>query len=136
MTKPDKWIVILLRVSAVVLLMAVPTIVLPFDWMNATHAFLGLGELPRVPIVEYLARSESCLYSILGVATLILSFDVERYRPLISFWATGHVLGGACLLIIDISAGMPWFWTIAEGPGLIAIGGAVFVLQRAANRSS
>ena len=58
MTKSDKVLVILLRFGGVIALFAVVAVVMPTSWMAATHRWLGLGEMPTGPVVEYLARSD------------------------------------------------------------------------------
>ena len=112
----------LLRFGGTVVVLAFPTMLLPGDWMAAAHRWLGLGELPRTPIVEYLARSTSALYGFHGVLLLIVARDPQRYRPIVCYIATMNVLFGAMLLAIDLHAGMPALWTLVEGPGIAALG--------------
>jgi hypothetical protein len=113
----------LLRLSGGLELLAVPFIVFPLSGMNFIHdRYLGLGPLPPGPIVEYLARTLSAVYAVHGAVLVGLSLNVERYRPLIAFVGLLHVLAGITFLGIDVSAGMPWFWTVSEGPP-VAIGG-------------
>lgn len=112
----------LLRFGGVVVIMAFPTLLLPAEWMAAAHQWLGLGELPRAPIVEYLARSASALYGFHGVLLLIVAGDPQRYRPIVRYLAVMNILLGGMLLAIDLHAGMPTWWTLAEGPGIIALG--------------
>ena len=60
MTKSDKVLVILFRyLLGIGSLFALVPVVMPWSWMAATHRWLGLGEMPSGPIVEYLARSLS-----------------------------------------------------------------------------
>ena len=94
----------------------------PHEWMVAAHRWLGLGELPRAPIVEYLARSASALYGFHGVLLLIVAGDPQRYRPIVRYLAAMNVLLGGMLLAIDLHTGMPAWWTLAEGPVIIALG--------------
>lgn len=123
-----KW---LLRLIGGVELCAIPFLLFPFAWMNEVHnRILGLGPLPTAPIVEYMARSLCVMYALHGVIVFRLSFDVSRYRPLIGFLGYLHIVLGAVVLAIDLSAGLPWWWIAGEGPG-IAIGGVmVLVLAR------
>ena len=79
----EKWMIVLLRLTAVVLLTALFPAVMPFAWMDATHQWLGLGKLPDAPIVGYLTRSLSALYAVHGVLVLYLSLDVRRFLPVI-----------------------------------------------------
>jgi hypothetical protein len=117
-----------LRIAAGVLLLAFPAVLLPFAWMQAVHRWLGMGELPERPILAYLARSLSGFYGIHGLLLLFVSFDVRRYLPLIRFILAVSALGGVGLLVIDLTAGMPWFWTWTEGPSLIVFYGLLLGL--------
>jgi hypothetical protein len=125
MDRAERWLVLLLRVSAGVLLLATAAIFLPTAWMQATHHALGLGELPDLPVIQYLTRSLSGLYAFHGLFVLYVSFDVRRYLPLIRFVSLASALGGLCLLAIDLAAGMPWFWTLGEGPSLVLFYGII-----------
>src|SRR5262245_2018331 len=113
----------LLRLSGGLELLSVPFIVFPLSGMNYVHErYLGLGPLPSGTIVEYLARTLSAVYAVHGAVLVGLSLNVERYRPLIAFVGLLHVVAGITFLGIDVSAGMPWFWTVNEGPP-VTIGG-------------
>ena len=128
-----KW---LLRLVGGVELCATPFILFPVGWMDAVHdRVLGLGPLPRAPVVEYMARSLSALYAVHGAVVFRLSFDVPRFRPLVGFLGWLHVLFGLTILGTDLAAGLPWYWAAAEGPG-IAVGGVlVLILNRAGGRN-
>ena len=54
MNRPEKALVLLLRLSAVLLLTAIVPAVMPFAWMKSIHRLLGMGELPEGPIIGYL----------------------------------------------------------------------------------
>jgi hypothetical protein len=56
MTKSDKALVLLLRFVGVSALFALVAVFMPVSWMAATHRWLGPGEMPTGPVVEYLAR--------------------------------------------------------------------------------
>ena len=49
----------LLIFNGLMTLLALLAVFLPTDWMDGFHRELGLGPLPRRPIVEYLTRSVS-----------------------------------------------------------------------------
>jgi hypothetical protein len=98
--------------------------------MASSHEALGLGEFPRAPVVEYLARSIAALYGFHGVLLLILSTDPPRYRPLLWYVAAMNVAFGTIMVAIDAEAGMPAYWTIGEGPPIIAFGIIVCLLTR------
>jgi hypothetical protein len=96
--------------------------------MAATHRWLGLGEMPTGPIVEYLARSLSAFYALVGALCLVMASDLDRYRPLMRFFGVCLALLGILLTGVDLAAGMPWWWTAFEGPGAVAIGAFVYFL--------
>jgi len=112
----------LLRLGGVVTASAFATIFLPEEWMASSHAWLGLGEFPRAPIVDYLARSLAALYGFHGVLLLIVARDPLTLRPIVSYVASVNVAFGAIMLGIDLYAGMPTWWTLGEGPPIAALG--------------
>ena len=127
-------LVALLRLSALGTMIAFFAILLPVEWMVATHARVGLGEFPQVPIMQYLTRSIAALYGFHGVFVWIVSTDPVRYRAFVWFTATMNIVFGAMMLAIDLYAGMPALWTAIEGPGIMAIGIAIALAARAQGR--
>jgi hypothetical protein len=112
----------LLRLAGVITASAFVAILIPVDWMAATHRWLGLGEFPRAPVVVYLARSIAALYGFHGLLLLLISTDPVRYRVIIWFAAFMIIAFGLIVLAIDLHTGMPAFWTIGEGPPIVALG--------------
>jgi hypothetical protein len=128
--RQERVLVVLLRLSGCILLLAFPAMLLPLPWMAATHRWLGLGAYPESTIVEYLSRSISALYGIHGGLVLVVSTNVRRYARIVAYLAATNVLFGTFMLLIDLDSGMPWFWTISEGPPLIAFGALLLFLLR------
>jgi len=127
----EKLLVLLLRVGGTVMLLAWPTIVLPTDWMAASHRWLGLGAFPDAPLTQYLTRSIAMLYAIHGGFLWVLSTDVRRFAPLILYLSSMNVVFGAIVLGVDVWAGMPWYWTVGEGPPVAGVGALqLFLLRR------
>ena len=126
----ERLLVGLLRLGGVVTVCAFFAIVLPTEWMASSHRALGLGEFPRAPVVEYLARSIAALYGFHGVLLLILSSDPRRYRPLLWYVASMNVVFGSMVTVIDVEAGMPAYWTAGEGPPIVAFGVIIGLLNR------
>ena len=124
----------LLRFGAVITGVAFLTVPLPVESMASTHRWLGLGDLPQAPIVEYLARSVAALYGFHGVLLFLLSTDVNRYAPIISYIAVMNVVLGLMLVAIDVHAGLPVWWIVSEGPPVVLTGIALGLLNRAAAR--
>lgn len=106
--------VLLLRVGAVVMLLALGAVVMPRHCMAWTHEWIGLGKFPEQPIAEYLARSLSGMYAILGAFCWIFSGDVRRYVACIRFMAIVMIAGGLALGFMDGRIGMPASWMIGE----------------------
>jgi hypothetical protein len=119
--RAERLLIILLRVSAGVLLLALAAVFLPHKCMAEINRAIGLGHLPHTAIVGYLTRSLSALYAFHGALALCLSMDVRRFRPVIICYSAVAVAFGALLLALDIYLGMPWPWIAVEGPGVIVI---------------
>jgi hypothetical protein len=127
----DKVLVLLLRyLSGIPALFALVAVFMPVSWMAATHHWLGLGEMPTAPVVEYLARSVSTFYALVGAFCLVVAADLERYRPLVRLLGVAFALMSVVLLGVDLAAGMPWWWSASEGPGGVVFGVLLFVLAR------
>lgn len=114
-----------LRAHALVLLLALVPIFFPFEWMDKIHGWLGLGELPEARITQYLTRSLSLVYALHGAVCLALTMNMKKYLPFIQLVAGFHFVFGGLSLAIDLNAGMPWFWTIGEGPMIMLF--AIFI---------
>jgi hypothetical protein len=122
--------VLLLRFLGVGSLFALVAVFMPSSWMAAAHRWLGLGEMPTGPVVEYLARSLSTFYALVGALCLVVASDLGRYRPLVRFLGVAFALMSLALLGVDLAAGMPWWWSASEGPGGVAFGVLLLVLTR------
>ena len=127
-------LVFLLRIFGGLMVLAFLAMLLPPDAMAWMHDRLGLGELPRAPVVDYLTRSVSGLYGFHGVLVLLVSTDLERYRPILVYLWVLNVVFGLMLIAIGIYAGLPWWWTTSEGPPIIALGLVLAFLSRSVPR--
>lgn len=123
---------LLLRLAGVITTFAFLAMLLPTDWMASTHERLGLGEFPRSPLVDYLTRSVAALYGFHGALLLLISRDPVKYRTIVQFVAVINVAFGVMMLLIDLHAGMPWWWTAGEGPPIIVFGVVIGYLNRSA----
>jgi hypothetical protein len=120
-----------LRMVGTAGLIAFPCGLLPATWMDATHRWLGMGDLPTEPIVGYLARSTSFLYALLGGLLWLLSSDVARYRPIILFVGWAMIIMGIMVVSMDYLEGMPWWWVMIEGPSDALLGTIMVWMARA-----
>jgi hypothetical protein len=57
--------------------------------------------------VEYLARSVSAFYALLGAFCLMMAADLAHYRPLVPFLGVAQAVMGVVFLGVDLAAGMP-----------------------------
>ena len=126
----EKALVTLMRLIAAMGSLAIVPVFMPHAWMDATHRWLGMGELPETPVIVYLTRSLSALYAFQAGLLWLVSCDVRRYGVLVTYVSAAFAVFGAIVLWIDLKAGTPWFWTLGEGPFLIVMGLAMLVLQR------
>jgi hypothetical protein len=130
----ERGLQLLLRGLGIFDLLAIGGVIMPQHCMAVVHAWLGMGELPQAPVVDYLARSASLMYAQHAVVFLFLSGDVRRYRRLIALMAIIAIVSGGAMLTIDLLAPIPLFWTVIEGPGYIVLASAVLALQRRVGR--
>jgi hypothetical protein len=135
MSPAERILVIILRTIAVAASLAVVPVFMPHAWMDACHCWLGLGTLPETPIIVYLTRSLSAMYAFHAGLLWIVSRDVRRYATIVTYIALALVAFGAVMLWIDVRARLPWLWTAGEGPFTIAMGFAMFILQRSVTAS-
>ena len=112
MTKQEYYFKLFLRIIGTTALLAIVAVVMPYSWMNVTHKWLGMGELPSEPIVGYLARSTSAFYAILGGLFWLVSFDLHRHRLVLCYLGYVIIIFGAALFIIDLLEGMPLSWSL------------------------
>lgn len=112
----------LLRVVGLLELSALAAVFFPTAWMEAIHAAAGLGSFPQAVLTQYLARSLSLMYAFHGAIVLYLSFHVRRHLAVVRLLGWLTVAAGVVMLGLDSWAGMPWPWTLAEGPSIAAIG--------------
>ncbi len=120
----------LLRIIGGSICLALFPIFFPLSLMATIHERLGLGTIPEQPIFEYLARSLSAMYFAHGLIVLAISTDVRRYQPLVGVIGGINLVLGVVLLMTDLWAPMPSYWTILEGPPIVAVGGCLLWIWR------
>ena len=128
------WLVVVLRCMAAAEALAIVPVFMPHEWMDACHRWLGLGDLPRIPVIVYLTRSLSAMYVAHAGLLWLITRDVVRYRPVITYFGWLFIAFGTLMLFVDFHAGLPWSWILGEGPVVVAVGLAVLILQRREER--
>ncbi len=121
-----------LRLLGVVAASALFTAVMPTGWMAAANDALGLEPYQSSPLMEYLTRSLSAVYALLGALTLYASREVERYLDLISFMGRLVCVLGVFLTAVAFWAGLPPAWAWVEGPLTVVLGLVMTWLARRA----
>ncbi len=130
MKTKKKILVVLLRLSGLLLLTAIFAVFLPYEVMAEIHEWLGLGNFPRLPILDYLARSVSLFYATHGVILLYISFDLDRYLNFLKLFCYIGFAFGIVLFIVDINAPLPPTWTFSEGPLILVLSLTIFWLVK------
>lgn len=130
MNRQEKILILVMRLVGGVMLLAWLAVLLPEKWMAQGHRLLQLGDFPASTLVDYLTRSISALYGIHGGLLIVLATDVRRFAKVIRYAATMNLIFGATVFAIDLHAGMPWFWTLGEGPPIAAVAALMLWLLR------
>ena len=125
----ERALMAILRVFGATGMLATVAVFMPRAWMAACHAWLGLGAFPEGPIVEYLARSLSALYAMVGGLAWLVAGDVRRYERVVTYVAVVLVAFGAVISAVDLRLGMPLYWTLGEGPPTVLLGAVMLALQ-------
>jgi hypothetical protein len=119
----------LLRLAGAVEILAFVAVVMPRSWMEASHEWLGLGEMPRGAVVMFMIRQASYAYGMHGVSLWVLATDVERYRKLVVLNGVSFLLAAPVFFLIDHTAGMPLYWTVSDSLGCGLFGAALLWLN-------
>jgi hypothetical protein len=124
----ERLLCFLLRWVGAVSLLALVAAFMPYAWMDSIHRALGMGTLPEMPVVGYLARSLSLFYALMGGLLLLCSFDPHKHRTVLFYLGATFIFFGVAMLGIDYVEGMPKFWKQLEGPCVTAFGILILVL--------
>lgn len=127
---------VLLYVMGGLAALAVVPMVMPTRWMVATNDWLGLGPFPHAPLTQYLTRSLSALYALVGGLVLYVAYHLDRYLELVGVMGWLTVLLGLFLTGLDFAIGMPAAWSWGEGPPTVLVGLAFVWLAGQARRQS
>ena len=105
-------------------------VVMPRSWMETSHAWLGLGEMPGGPLIMFMIRQASYVYGMHGLSLWVLASDVDRFRPLVIFNGISFLLAAPVFLLIDYTSGVPAWWTAVDTLGCGSFGAALLWLSR------
>lgn len=114
-------LVLILRCSACIFMLAWVGVLMPTSWMQHIHALGETGPWADTPFFLYLACCTSALFGFYGIMTWFLSNDVVRYLPLIRFLAWSGLPMAVVLTYIGYAAGLPPWWYGTEGVAVVVI---------------
>lgn len=120
----------LLRLAGAIEVLAFVSVAMPRSWMEASHAWLGLGEMPGGPIIMFMIRQASYTYGMHGISLWILASDLDRFRPIVMLNGISFLLAAPVFFVIDHTSGLPLWWTIADASACAFFGAAILWLNR------
>ena len=126
----ERLLVWLLRLAGATELLAFIAVVMPRSWMEISHARLGLGVMPDGPLLMFMIRQASYTYGVHGLSLWLIATDVDRFRPFIVFNAIAFLIAAPVFFLIDLTSGMPWWWTVSDPASCGFFGAALLVLSR------
>lgn len=103
---------------------------MPRSWMEVSHDWLGMGEMPSGPLIMFMIRQASYTYGMHGVSLWVLASDVVRFRTLILLNGISFLLAALVFSLIDHLSGMPWWWTAGDALGCGFFGVALLLLNK------
>lgn len=124
----------MLRLTGSVEILAFIAVVMPRSWMELSHVWLGLGDMPTGPVVMFMIRQASYTYGMHGISLWVLASDVDRFRPLVILNGISFLLAAPVFFMIDYTSAVPLWWTIVDSFSCGLFGAAVLLLSR--NRTS
>jgi hypothetical protein len=119
----------LLRIAGACEILAFFAVIMPRSWMEISHAWLGMGEMPNGPVLMFMIRQASYTYGMHGVSLCVLASDVSRFRKLIILNGIAYSLACPIFFWIDYTTGMPWYWTLIDSLGCGFFGAGLLFLN-------
>jgi hypothetical protein len=119
-----------LRGGGLIEICAFATVILPTEWLARTHVWLGMGEFPRAPVLEFMIRQSSFVYGMHGLLLWFVATDIPRFLPVIRFLGLTFLAYGAAFLVIDWWTAIPLWWTICDPLATGAFGGLLLWYAR------
>ena len=124
----ERLLVWLLRLAGATEILAFIAVVMPRSWMEISHAWLGLGEMPAGPLLMFMIRQASFTYGVHGLSLWLIASDVKRFRPFVVFNAIAFLVAAPVFFLIDFTSGMPWWWTVSDPCSCGFFGAALLLL--------
>ena len=119
----------ILRLAGAVEILSFVAGAMPRSWMEVSHVWLGLGEMPVGPILMFMIRQASYAYGMHGISLWVLASDVTRFRPLVVLNGISFLLAAPVFFVIDHTSGMPLWWTLSDTAGCAFFGASLLLLK-------
>ena len=126
----ERILVWLLRLTGAVEILAFIAVVMPRSWMEISHVWLGLGEMPHGPLIMFMIRQASYTYGVHGLSLWLIATDADRFRPFIVFNAIAFLVAAPIFFLLDFTSGMPWWWAVSDPASCAVFGAALLFLSR------
>lgn len=120
--RPTTWLIWFLRAIGVISQLAFVAAIMPESWIVEITDQLNLEPFPESPVAFYLARHLSLIYGFIGIALIVISYQLTRYRELVGYLATGILVFGVLQGWIDFQSGLPMAWVLGESASTISGG--------------
>ena len=135
MVNKERIQMVLLRLAGTIEILAFIAVVMPRTWMEISHEWLGLCQMPHGPVLMFLIRQASYTYGMHGISLWVLALDVKRFRPLIILNGIAYLLAAPVFAVIDYTTGMPLWWTIGDAVGCGGLGVVLLWCSLSSNNS-
>ena len=129
----ERLLVWLLRIAGATEILAFIAVVMPRSWMQIANASVGLGEMPDGPLLMFMIRQASYTYGVHGLSLWLIATDVQRFRPFVVFNGIAFLIAAPVFVLIDLSSGMPLWWTVSDPLSCGFFGAALLLLSRKAS---
>ena len=126
----ERLLVWLLRLAGAVEILAFIAVVMPRSWMEISHAWIGLGEMPDGPLLMFMIRQASYTYGVHGLSLWLIATDVDRFRPFVVFNAIAFLVAAPVFFLIDFTSGMPWWCAVSDPASCGLFGVMLLFLSR------
>ena len=120
---------IILWITAIGCLTAVPFIFLPWAVVESIGSWFGIESLPDAPIVIYFFKVVFGVFGLIGVFFIILARDPLKYRFMLNLGMLGLILFGLLALIIGFSLGLPPIVYLGDGLSGLVLGIAILIFS-------
>ena len=124
----------LLRLAGATEILAFIAVVMPRSWMETSHTWLGLSEMPAGPLLMFMIRQASYTYGVHGLSLWLIATDVKRFRPFVLFNGIAFLVADPVFLLIDLTSCMPLWWAVSDPASCGLFGVALLLLSRDLDR--